>query len=327
MKFYKFEPIYKERVWGGNRFRDFLKRDLPSNHNIGESWDVVDRNCEQSIVSEGDEKGMTLRELLMEKSDYVIGPGWEVEKPFPLLVKWLDCSKRLSLQVHPPKKIASSLKGEPKTENWYVASCQPDSGLFVGLKKGVKRATFEKGLNENSIEKYCHWINSSEGDSILVNSGSIHAIDAGNLILEIQQNSDTTYRVFDWGRVGLDGKPRKLHVNESLKCIDFNDYEPNALGTNFSDVKQPLVDSDLFCITKYNLKPNQTLILKKEKEQCSIISVVKGEIDIGEEKLKLGQNCLIPFEEACEIKSDVHASVLVTDNFHYPKSPSSMLSC
>ena len=128
--------------------------------------------------------------------------------------------------MHPPASVASELGGEPKTENWYVAATAPDASLIVGLKDRVSKEYFEEALHEERLEECVHKFDVQPGDPILVESGRLHAIDAGNLILEIQQNSDTTYRVYDWGRVGLDGQPRQLHVEESMRCIDFNDFEP-----------------------------------------------------------------------------------------------------
>jgi mannose-6-phosphate isomerase len=156
----------------------------------------------------------------------VMGPRWPTGKPFPLLVKWLDCRERLSLQVHPPAAVAAELRGEPKTENWYIAHSAPEANLIVGLKRGATRAQFERAIGDNTVEACVHHFRVAAGDSILVRSGQVHAIDAGILILEIQQNSDTTYRVHDWGRVGLDGLPRQLHVVQSLRSIDWTDFEP-----------------------------------------------------------------------------------------------------
>ncbi|MEK9633930.1 MAG: type I phosphomannose isomerase catalytic subunit, partial [Opitutae bacterium] len=205
MMIFKFEPIYKERVWGGTKIRDLFGRETPEGSLIGESWEIVDRKDDNSVLANTSHRGLTLAALLKSDGKSVMGPNWEPGRPFPLLVKWLDCSKRLSLQVHPPGKIAKKLSGEPKTENWYVAEASSDAGLFIGLKKGTSPDDFGQAVEEKTVEALCHRVQSKKGDSILVESGRLHAIDAGNLILEIQQNSDTTYRVYDWGRLGLDG--------------------------------------------------------------------------------------------------------------------------
>ena len=151
---------------------------------------------------------------------------------FPLLIKLLDCADVLSLQVHPPANLAASLGGEPKTEMWYIAEAQPDATLYVGLRKGVTRAQFESALQTGKVADCFHHLPVRNGDAMFLPSGRVHALGAGLVIFEIQQNSDTTYRVFDWNRRGADGKPRQLHIDESLKSIDFDDIEPSLLPHN-----------------------------------------------------------------------------------------------
>ena len=192
-----------------------------------------------------------------------MGPNWKKDRRFPILVKWLDCHARLSLQVHPPADIASSLNGEPKTENWYIVNCTEEAGIILGLKKGVTKLQFQEALKQNSAENLCHKIPSKPNDSVLVESGRMHAIDAGNLILEIQQNSDTTFRVYDWGRNGEDGKPRNLHIEESMKCIDFNDYEPCTMTTCTDLGEYTIAQSELFRIRKFNLAKGSKTEIKK----------------------------------------------------------------
>ena len=150
------------------------------------------------------------------------------------MIKILDAREKLSLQVHPPAGKAAELGGEPKTEMWFIADAAPGAELFVGLKRGVTRAEFEKKISEGSVAECFHRIPVHAGDAMFLPSGRVHAIGAGLVIFEIQQNSDTTYRVFDWNRVGLDGKPRELHVAQSFASIDFNDFEPKLVGNKFS---------------------------------------------------------------------------------------------
>src|SRR5581483_11451224 len=219
----RFQPLYFERVWGGRALEAALGRRLPSGRPIGESWDIVDRPEAQSIVRNGTWSGLTLRAALAQHAADIMGPGWPASRRFPLLVKWLDCRERLSLQVHPP---AGTVEGEPKTENWYIAETEHGAHLIVGLRRGATREQFERAVASQTLEECLHRFTVAAGDSILVRSGQVHAIDAGNLILEIQQNSDTTYRVYDWGRVGLDGKPRQLHVRESLESIRWSGETP-----------------------------------------------------------------------------------------------------
>jgi mannose-6-phosphate isomerase len=245
----------------------------------------------------------------------ILGPGRKGSQPFPILIKWLDCQDRLSLQVHPPAEIAPLLGGEPKTENWYVADCNEGASLLLGLKQGVTREQFTQALKNDEAEACVHRFPVKPGDSILVESGRMHAIDAGNLILEIQQNSDTTYRVYDWGRVGLDDAPRQLHVKEALKSIDFNDYEPEALKP--VPGPQTLADCKEFRIRKFELQPGDYPLKLAAGESARLIHVVTGKVTDSESRAKLekGRNYLQPYVTSTTLSADEPATVLVTDQF------------
>ncbi len=304
-----------ERVWGGRGLEAKLGRSLPEGQVIGESWEIVDRAGEQSVVASGELAGKTIRELLESSAADILGPGSDPAKPFPILVKWLDCQDRLSLQVHPPAAIAPSLGGEPKTENWYIADCDEGASLIVGLKKGVTREEFETALKANEAEACVHRFPVKAGDSILVESGRMHAIDAGNLILEIQQNSDTTYRVYDWGRVGLDGQPRQLHIEESLKSIDFEDFEPEAL--KIVPGEQTLADCSEFRIRKFELQPGDEPLELPASEQARLIHIVSGSVSdsISGATLSRGGNYLQPYVTGVSLTAEAPTTLLVTDRF------------
>ena len=312
---FKFEPIYQERVWGGDMFSSFLGRKSLPYDKIGESWDIVDReNLSSKVINLGNEK-LSLRDLIESNPENILGRNWNKDDKFPILVKWLDCSDRLSLQVHPPTSIAKSLNGEPKTENWYIANANPNAGLFAGLKNGTTKEDFEKSLKNGQAEKYCHRIVSKKDSSILIESGRIHAIDSGNLILEIQQNSDTTYRVYDWDRNGLNGKPRELHLEQSMKSIDFEDYEPNLLKTTKDIGIETIAHCKEFRIRKCNLNPKDLIHLKNENIDCLLIHVVEGSIMVGDEKINLGEHGLSPYSNSCTVQSNEQSTFLVTDQF------------
>ena len=310
-----FKPIYQERVWGGRNLESALGRRLPEGKVIGESWEVVDRPEAQSVVERGGHAGKRLREVIEDNATAIMGEGYDPRRPFPILIKWLDCQERLSLQVHPPASVADELNGEPKTENWYIADCKADASLIVGLKKGATREEFERRLAEETLEECVHRFEVSPGDSILVESGRLHAIDAGNLILEIQQNSDTTYRVYDWGRVGLDGQPRQLHVDQSLKCIDWNDFEPAAMKSEGAETV--LADCSEFRLVKRDIEAGEGF--DSEGGQARLISVVGGVVDVstGETttEISYGMNALLPAASSFRITAKDDASVIVTDRF------------
>ena len=308
----RFQPLYQERILGGNAFASAFDRKIPADRPIGESWEIVDRPEAQSVVRGGTHNGVKLRNLIKKHHKDIMGPNWRAEKQFPILVKWLDCRERLSLQVHPPAALAKELNGEAKTENWYIADTAPGAQLIVGLKKGVTKADFEKAIIEQRVEDCVHLLKVAEGDSILVESCQVHAIDAGNLILEIQQNSDTTFRVYDWARPGLDGKLRQLHVHESLQCIQWDDFEPAPVrGAPTSAV---IAECDEFRIRRLVLGPGEKVNFES-KQQPRLISVVSGSLKVGAVTLGRGDNALMPYAGEFNAVADEFGIILVTENF------------
>ena len=313
----RFQPIYQDRVWGGRGLETSLGRELPREGPIGESWEVVDRPEAQSVLSGGSLHGVSIRAALAEHGASIMGPSWPVDRPFPILIKWLDCRERLSLQVHPPADIAPAMGGEPKTENWFIVDTTEDANLIVGLKAGTTRADFAAALVENNLDDCVHRFPVQPGDSILVHSGTIHAIDGGNLILEIQQNSDTTYRVYDWGRVGLDGAPRQLHVAESLASIEWDVVEPAAIPA--ANKAAVIADSREFRIRRLPLAAGERVSFAAG-EQPRLLSVVTGEVSVDAangDSLTRGDNVLLPYagEFTLTAKASGPALVLVTENF------------
>ncbi|HEU5397581.1 MAG TPA: type I phosphomannose isomerase catalytic subunit, partial [Verrucomicrobiae bacterium] len=255
---FTFHPIFKERIWGGRELEKIYGKKLPPNQSIGESWEISDRPGDESVVANGPFAGKSLRRLMEQFPREILGDARPAaNQHFPLLCKILDAREKLSLQVHPPAARAAELKGEPKTEMWFIADAAPGAELFVGLKRGVSRAEFEKKISDGTVADCFHRVPVRAGDTMFLPSGRVHAIGAGLVIFEIQQNSDTTYRVFDWNRVGLDGKPRELHVGQSLASIDFNDFEPGLVSQPFARdgriLKRVLVQDPLFHVEQWKL--------------------------------------------------------------------------
>jgi mannose-6-phosphate isomerase len=322
MSFLRFDPIYQQRVWGGQALHAVFRRALPPAQAIGESWEIVDRPEAQSVVRGGAWQGLTLRRVIAEHGGAVMGPKWPAAKPFPLLVKWLDCRERLSLQVHPPADLAEQLRGESKTENWYIAHTAAGAQLIVGLKRGVTRADFERAVANRAVEEVVHHFPVAAGDSILVHSGQVHAIDAGNLILEIQQNSDTTFRVYDWDRIGLDGKPRQLHLAQSLRSILWDELEPAPVRA--SPTSGVIADCPEFRIRRVVLGPGERLHLGAG-EQPRLLSVVSGRVSLqgegsGDKRaagkaVECGENVLLPFAGAFTFGAAATTILLLTENF------------
>lgn len=260
------------RVWGGRTLEEVYGRELPDEQPYGESWEISDREDEPSLVTEGPLAGASLHDLWTQQRDEIFGEGLSGER-FPLLIKILDARDDLSIQVHPPEQVAKRLGGDPKTEMWYIADAQPGAKLYLGLKNGVTKKDFEKAIEAGTVAEVVHAVEPGLGESIFIPSGRLHAIGAGMLIYEIQQNSDTTYRVFDWNRVGLDGKPRDLHVEESLACIDFSDHEP---AMDEAD-GETLANCEHFLVEQHEV-PEGAAFGNPDPDRFSIVTVVDGEL-------------------------------------------------
>ena len=276
-----------------------LARELPADGQpYGESWEMVDREEAQSIVQGGDYDGLSLHDLWMEHRAAIFGAKAPDSPRFPLLVKILDAREDLSLQVHPPAWLAAGLGGEPKTEMWYVAEATEGATLAVGVRRGVNREVFAEALLGGYAGDLVPRLAVKAGDAIFIPSGRLHAIGAGLVIFEIQQNSDTTYRVFDWNRLGLDGKPRTLHVDESLLCIDFADNAPSLL----QPCDGTLVKCEFFKTAQRTLAPDEELPLGTEGS-FTLMILVSGSGMIHSELASAGDHLLLPAAMTVEERS------------------------
>lgn len=251
---------------------------------FGEAWAVSDRPEAPSATAEG----VSLHELWTNHREEVFGTALlaSTSPTFPLLMKILDACDDLSIQVHPPASMATELKGEPKTEMWFIAHADPGAKIYAGLKLGTTRANFEASLQNGTVAEVVHVIQAHTGDCLFIPSGRVHAIGAGLLIYEIQQNSDTTYRVFDWNRVGLDGKPRALHLQESMQSIDFTDFEPS--------MQQIAADGTLVTCEYFDVKLCSGSKQAGAVGESMTLAVVSGEISVGGTVLKAGDFALMP---------------------------------
>jgi len=287
-----FIPLYMERVWGGRELANRLGRELPGTQPIGEAWEIVDREEAQSVVGNGPLKGKTLHDLWTNHRAEIFGARHaKAGARFPLLCKLLDARDRLSVQVHPPAAIAPQLGGEPKTEMWYFLSCDPGSRIYAGLVPGTTHGTFAAALADGTVESNLHVLPTHEGDSIFIPSGRLHAIGEGNLIVEIQQNSDTTYRVFDWNRVGLDGKPRELHVEQSMVSTDFSDFAPTLSHQSCGVI----AECAHFRVEKRKIEGPTVL---NAPGDFSIVTVVQGAARCGNDIFRPGDFYLLTAAEA-----------------------------
>ncbi len=302
-----FTPLYMERVWGGRELERVYQRSLPTaDRPYGEAWDIVDRDEEQSVVNHGPLAGTSLHDLWTDHRTNIFGPGYDsFSDRFPILFKILDARDDLSIQVHPPEDKAGLLGGEPKTEMWFIADCDPGAKLYVGLRSGVTRDDFQRSLAQGTVANLVHAIKPQPGESIFIPSGHLHAIGAGVLIHEIQQNSDTTYRVFDWNRTGLDGTPRELHIEKSMASIDFDDFEP----TMDTPQDNTLATCPYFRTDHITLTEGQAFVPEKP-ERFVILSVIQGSLTSPDGRVfPKGSTLLLP-ANAEPVHATTTASVL-----------------
>ena len=281
-----FTPIFQERIWGGRKLEKLFGKNIPAGKHIGESWEIVDRPEVQSMVRDGPLADRSLHDLWVNFREKVFGEIRDTPR-FPLLIKLLDAREKLSLQVHPAEEVAESLGGEAKSEFWYVAAAELGAEIFVGLRETMARDQFEQALRSGTVAECVHTIPVKEGDAMFLPAGRFHAIGTGNVLVEVQQNSDTTYRVFDWNRVNDAGQPRSLHIEEALQCIDFNDVAPKLIEPE----GDALVKHDLFVVEKWNLESPREIAAR---EQCAIVCCLTGSLRCDDADFTAGQFFLVP---------------------------------
>jgi mannose-6-phosphate isomerase len=249
----QFHPVLKRIRWGGRRLGTVLGKPIGDGDDYAESWEIADCGGDQTIVAEGCFAGRSLAQLVEAEGSTLFGEGHRPPH-FPLLIKFLDCNDRLSVQVHPNNEQARRMgRGDNgKTEAWFILEAKPESVIYAGLKPGVDRSALEKHLDAGTVEECLHCFPARRGDCVFVPAGTVHALGEGILLAEVQQSSNVTFRLFDWGRLGTDGKPRELHRDESLECIDFergpvSPVDPQAVERGFERIED-LVRCDYFVL-------------------------------------------------------------------------------
>ena len=295
----RFSPVFRSYIWGGNRLAGVLGKTVPSDCIWAESWEVVDHGADQSIVSEGPYAGWSLHQLIESFPDEILGMHAAQFPSFPLLLKYLDCQRVLSVQVHPNDAYAKRMNPPDlgKTEAWYVVDAQPGAKIYAGLKSGVDRAALAQAIEEGRTEDCLHVVNAQAGDCIFIPAGTVHALGDGLLIAEIQQASDTTFRLFDWNRVDADGKPRPLHIEQALEVIDYASGPVEKCSAVPCDVDgmSTLVACDKFVLQKLEAKATYAL---PHDGRFRILTVPQGtaSLKVGDEtmRLEVGQTTLIP---------------------------------
>ena len=309
MKLYplKFGKVYKDYIWGGRNL-DKIGKELPSSGNVAESWELSCHKNGMSTISNGEYSGMTLEEYINKFGCEAIGkalPQKDLDK-FPLLIKFIDANDSLSVQVHPSDEYAfKNENGElGKNEMWYILSAESEATLVAGVANGVTKESFAEAIKNNTVEECLNYIQVKEGDFINIPDGLVHAIGKGIILAEVQQNSDTTYRVYDYNRVGADGKTRPLHVEKSLETINFSytgEVCKSAKGLKFkigeNAEKTVKIANKYFSIELYEIDNGATEEnADGEKFSVYIICSGAGKItyDGGELDVKMGETLLIP---------------------------------
>lgn len=295
-----FEPLLKRIRWGGRLLGEELDKPIGPETDYAESWEIADQPGDQTVVAAGEFAGLTLAEVIAARPAAVLGRHAELTQ-FPLLIKFLDANDWLSLQVHPNDEQALHYDphGRGKTEAWIILHAEPDSQICAGLKSGVSQDDFERALHDGRVEETLNMIPARAGDCVFVPARTVHALGPGILLAEIQQQSNITFRLHDWGRMGSDGQPRPLHIEESLACIDFDagpvgPVQPVELSDGQHHFEE-LVRSDYFVIRRHQAVDQFTLTLD---DRFRILIVLEGAAQIntsnGQVTLTKGRTALIP---------------------------------
>lgn len=289
-----FEPVYQDYLWGGQRLRDLYGRPVPTER-CAESWELSDRDDGMSVVRNGPLAGMSLSALVKARAEEVVGHSSATR--FPLLVKIIDAARDLSIQVHPSDETATRTGGEAKSEAWYTLAAENEACIYAGLKQGTRPDTLGTAVAQDRILDVIHRLPVSMGDAFDVPAGLVHSVGRGCLLLEVQQNSNTTYRVYDWGRTDAHGNPRELHMDQALASIEWAAPPPAARRAGSDAAHEtPLVQSPYFRM--YERKLDEMWQQEKPATDYEILFVADGEAHIAgagiEERLSRATTCLVP---------------------------------
>lgn len=293
-----FKPIFKDYIWGGKRLKELLGKEVENQECTAESWEISANKSGKTIIKNGEFQGKNLEEIFNQEElkKEIFGEKCINLKEFPLLIKFIDANKNLSVQVHPNNEYA--IKNENslgKCEMWYVLECGENAQIICGAKPGTKKEELERNANSDKIIDYLNFVNIKKGDTIYIKSGTIHALLGDIVVAEVQQNSDITYRLYDWGRTGKDGKPRELHIQKALDVID-TECEPNIVNVNEIEGRTNIVNCEFFQVNKINNK--NKIIIETPEKSFTAINVIEGngilKLNNKEYKVKKGDSFIIP---------------------------------
>ena len=296
----KFYPILKERLWGGTKLGRLLGKELESDL-IGESWELSGVTGDVSIVANGSFKGTTLTDLINRFPEEILGKSVleRFGKEFPILIKFIDAQKDLSIQLHPNDELARKRHNSfGKTEMWYIMDADKDAELIIGFKEDISKETYVESLKNDTLTDLLNYENVKEGDAYFISAGKIHAIGAGVLIAEIQQTSDQTYRVYDYNRKDAQGNLRELHTELSIDAISYvkqNDFKVSYQQD--TNVSNPMVNCPYFRTNFISLNKNVKFDVS-DRDSFTIYMCLDGDVkianDFGSISIKKGETVLVP---------------------------------
>ena len=304
-------PLYRRSIWGGRRFATSLGRTLPPGDDFAESWELVDRGVDQSVVAAGPLAGTTLSDLVQHRGGELLGRH-APRREFPLLFKFLDACRDLSVQVHPDDARAAKLSppDRGKTEAWYVIDVAPGSRIYAGLRAGIDREALAAALRAGRCDEVLHSFEPQAGDCVFIPAGTVHAIGAGLAVAEIQESSDVTYRLFDWNRTGPDGRSRPLHIEAGLEAVSqFGPVAPVAPLPGSDSVSHRLVTCDYFLFDE--VRPTGDWAVGGD-DTWHFLAVLAGELRLDPRwqlpSLTRGQCLLLPAAIGQQVVTSTHAS-------------------
>ena len=312
-QFFKFKPNLKNVLWGGDKIADFKDTTFDS-HNVGESWEISGLKGHENIVAGGEYDGLSLRQLIKRFKAQVVGRRVysKFRNEFPLLVKFIDACKDLSVQVHPNEDLARRRHHcSGKAEMWYIIHSEPLASIFAGMNQTITPKEYLQHMNNGTLLSALAHYNTHEGDIFFLPAGRIHSIGAGNLILEIQQASDITYRIYDYDRIDINGKPRELHTDLAIEAIDYTISSdclrryPNIKG------RTNLINSIFFDVDRIIVDGNHHLDMPHDTFLCLMCIDGEATIDCGNncpETIKRGESILVP---ACVKYIDINGSATI----------------
>ncbi len=308
----RFKPIFRRYLWGGRQLAEVLNKPVGDDA-CAESWEIVDHNEDQSIVEFGALAGRSLGDLVGEHAVELLGEKTaasisnpdipsQLQNRFPLLLKFLDANRVLSVQVHPDDQIAATLDAPDlgKTEAWYVMHAKEGAKIYAGLKPGIDRTKFKSAIENGFTEEALHSFEPVAGDCVFIRAGTIHAIGAGLLIAEIQQCSNTTFRVFDWDRIDADGNSRPLHIEQSLDATNYSigPVNPESPGPADHLNAVTLIECEKFVMRRWFVDPDEPLVSLGGDDRFRILAIIGGNVTVSGDPadlpLETGQTMLLP---------------------------------